>query len=90
MTFALQLDGDRLDHTLFDCANWVDPLCELAQYLLVAKSGGLGCHVAAVLYGVERAAGPALRCVGAAGAPAVEGALEARVSLDRLGWGDPV
>ena len=40
-----------------------------------------------MLYGVERAAGPALRCVGAAGAPAVEWALEAMVSLDRLWWG---
>ncbi len=72
-----------------DCAYWVDPLCELVQYLLVAKSGGLGCHVAAVLYGVERASGPVLRCVEVAGAAAVEWTLEERGSLDTLRWGGP-
>ena len=54
---------------------------------MLTKAGGFGGDVAAVLYRVERAAGSALRCVEAAGAPAVEWALEARVSLGRLRWG---
>ena len=57
---AKELYRERLDHGSLDGPDGVDPLGELVQYLKVAQPRGLCGHVAAVLDGVERAAGPAL------------------------------